>query len=229
MEIGRIYIAVCTRRELKPEWVLTFGSVLGSCFMLAGFENVRWNFNTMFPLDLARNMSIKEALSWKADYLLFLDDDVLPPATGLVKLYRDALPIVSGLVKHRRPPYTPLVARRVDRSKPWKVDDPNLRWDVEFAKNYPRDQLVEVDASGMGFVLIMREVFEKTPEPWFKFEARFGEDFYFFWKAQQAGFKNYVDTGVKCLHMADMFIGEESVLREEYLSHWKDQKCFWGK
>ena len=174
-------------------------------------------------------MSIKEALSWKADYLLFLDDDVLPPATGLVKLYRDALPIVSGLVKHRRPPYTPLVARRVDRSKPWKLDDPNLRWDVEFAKNYPRDQLVEVDASGMGFVLIMREVFEKTPEPWFKFEAGFGEDFYFFWKAQQAGFKNYVDTGVKCLHMADMFIGEESVLREEYLSHWKDQKCFWDK
>jgi len=229
VEIGRIYIAVCTRRDLKPEWAATFSSILGSAFMLAGFENVSWNFNTMMPLDLARNTCVKEALNWQADYLLFLDDDVLPPATGLVKLYRDALPIVSGLVKHRRPPHTPLVARRIDRSKPWDLKDPNIHWDVEFAKNYPRDQLIEVDASGMGFVLITREVLEKAAEPWFKFEAGFGEDFYFFWKAQQTGFRNYVDTSVKCLHMADMFIGEEQVLREEYLSHWKNQKCFMDK
>jgi hypothetical protein len=68
-------------------------------------------------------------------------------------------------------------------------------------------------------------VFEKVPEPWFKTEWGRGEDFYFYCKAQQAGFKAYVDTSVACLHMAEMFIGEEHVSPEKFLN-WKVQKTF---
>jgi len=117
--------------------------------MLAGFENVSWNINTMMPLDLARNQSVKEALAWKADYILFLHDDVLPPATGLVKLYRDALPIVSGSYYHRRDPYTPLVARRVDHSKSWDLNDKTVQSDREFAKNSDGCMKATLEASGL--------------------------------------------------------------------------------
>jgi GT2 family glycosyltransferase len=223
--VGKINIAVCTRRELKPEWVLCFGNVLGQAFMLAGVENVRWNINTAFPLDLARNQCVKEALAWDADYILFFDDDVLPPNDGLVKLVMDALPIVSGLYFDRRPPYTPLIARRKNRGKPWSLGE-KVEWDIEFARNYPRNQLVEVDATGLGFMLVRREVFEEIAEPWFVIQPNYGEDFSFCWKAQQAGFKIYVDTNVKCLHMADLFVGEENVVREFFRKTWRVQPSF---
>ena len=227
MQVGKINIAVCTRRDLKPEWALAFGSVLSQAFLLAGPVNVRWNFNTFFPLDKARNISVKEALAWGADYVLFLDDDVLPSDDGLVRLYRDALPVVGGLYFDRRPPYMPMVARRKSRSAPWKLGA-DTEWDIEFARNYPCNQLVEVDATGLGFMLIMRDVFEKIPEPWFETKLGFGEDFNFYWKVQQAGFKVYVDTNVKCLHMADLFVGEEQTLREFY-QDWKFQRSFRDK
>ena len=223
------YVAVCTRRELSPEWTLAYGTILGSCFMLGGFENVSWSFDTSFPLDKARNQCVKEMLQKKADYILFVDDDVLPPFEGVVKLFHDALPIVSGLYYHKTQPYTPLIARRKDRSKPWNLEDKTVKWDVDFARNYPKNQLVEVDAAGLGFALIMREVFEKVREPWFKSTETYGEDFYFYWKARQAGFKGYVDTSVKCLHIANTFIGEESMLREEFTKHWKRQKAFFSE
>ena len=225
--VGKINISICTRRELKPEWVLCFGSVLGQAFMLAGVENVRWNINTAFPLDLARNQCVKEALAWNADYVLFLDDDVLPPSDGLVKLVMDAVPIVGGLYFDRRPPYTPMIARRKNRDKPWVLGE-KVEWDVDFARNYPHDRFVEVDATGLGFMLIRREVFEKISEPWFVIQPSYGEDFSFCWKSQQAGFKIYVDTNVKCLHMADLFVGEEQTLREFY-QNWKFQQSFRDK
>ncbi len=180
----------------------------------------------MFPLDNARNASVHEALAWGAEYLLFLDDDVLPPDDGLVKLYLDSLPIVAGLYYDRRPPYTSMVVRRKDRSAPWKLQEGvDVDWDVEFAKNYPHDKLVEVDATGFGFMLVNRDVFLKMPEPWFKTSLGCGEDFYFCWKAAQNGYKVYVDTRVKCLHAADLFVGEEQMVREFYRGY-KTQRNF---
>jgi GT2 family glycosyltransferase len=223
--VGKINIAVCTRRELKPEWVLCFGSVLGQAFMLSGVENVRWNINTFFPLDKARNVCVEDALNWGADYVLFLDDDVLPPDDGLVRLVMDALPVVGGLYFQKVPPYTPFVIRRKNRDKPWNLTD-KLEWDKDFAFNYPRDQIVEVDATGLGFMLIRREVFETVKPPWFEMTQNYGEDFSFCWKARQAGFKVYVDTRVKCLHMTDLFIGEENVKQEFFRESWKFQPSF---
>ncbi|MEM2568073.1 MAG: hypothetical protein QXH20_06355 [Candidatus Bathyarchaeia archaeon] len=211
--VGKIHVAVCTRRDLKPEWCLTFGSVLRQAFYLAGLGNVRWGFNFCFPLDYARNMCVKEALEWNADYILFLDDDVLPPDDGLLTLFLDAVPIVSGLYFSRYPPHNPVIFRRKNRNEPWSLDA-ETEWDAEFTRSYPKNQLVEADVAGLGFMLVMREVFEKIPEPWFKSTLQHGEDVYFCWKAQQHGFKVFVDTRVKCLHMADLFVGEKSALRE---------------
>jgi GT2 family glycosyltransferase len=227
---GRFYVAVCTRRKFEPEWVLSYGAVLGSAFMLAGrFEDVRWNINTTMPLERARTESVREALEWGADYIVFLDDDVVPPSSGLVRLHMDAVPIVSGLYKARRPPRLPMMMRRKNRAEPWKIDDRTVRWDVEFAKNYPRNQLVQVDAVPLGFCFILREVFEKTPPPWFKFTELHGEDCYFSWKAAQSGFKLYVDTNVNCYHFSEQLIGEEDIPREEFFSHWKWQNAFMDK
>src|SRR5208283_3526116 len=176
MQVGKISIAICTRRLLKPEWCLSFGSQLTQACMLANPENVRWSFNTMYPLDLARNQAVQEALDYGAEYLLFLDDDVLPPDDGVVKLYLDALPIVSGLYYDRQPPYTSMCIRRKNRREPFSIKGETIDWDHEFAQNYPRDRLVEVDACGAGFLLISREALLKIGAPWFQQTQSYGED-----------------------------------------------------
>src|SRR5208283_5741689 len=101
----------------------------------------------------------------------------------------------------------------------------SIDWDTDFAQNYPRDRLVEVDACGAGFLLISREALLKIGAPWFQQTQAYGEDFFFCAKAASVGLKVYVDTRVKCLHMTDLFVGEESARREFYLNY-KTQRNF---
>jgi hypothetical protein len=151
---------------------------------------------------------------------VFLDDDVIPPPSGVVRLHMDALPIVSGVYPMRRPPELPMVMRRKDRAKPWDIEGGAVDWDCDFAKNHPRNELVQVDAIPLGFCFILREVFEEIPPPWFKFTEHYGEDCYFSWKASRNGFRLYVDTSVCCHHIVTKLLGEGPP------PGWKWQKAF---
>ena len=72
--------------------------------------------------------------------------------------------------------------------------------------------LWKVDAFGFGACLIRREVFEKTPRPWFTFNKG-GEDFAFCRSAGKAGFEFYVDGAYKIGHIAPgVVIGEAEAI-----------------
>lgn len=54
-----------------------------------------------FPVTKARNLAVEQALQHRAKYLLFIDDDIIAPNNGLLKLYelikKTNAPAVSGL------------------------------------------------------------------------------------------------------------------------------------
>jgi GT2 family glycosyltransferase len=68
--------------------------------------------------------------------------------------------------------------------------------------------LIEVSYTGMGFMLVRKEVFESLEYPWFRpLEKRIGdmvdftmEDVAFCLKAKEKGFGIFVDTGVRVGH-----------------------------
>src|SRR6185312_5627165 len=63
----------------------------------------------------ARNMLAQTFLhKTDASHLLFWDDDVLPPADGLMRLLEDDAPIVSGFYTSRQAPVQPIAYRRAD-------------------------------------------------------------------------------------------------------------------
>ena len=86
-----------------------------------------------------------------------------------------------------------------------KATAKNLEIDFEKKVNHwipimskDKTHLEEVTAIGCGVMLVKREVFENTPRPWFWFEQipggkLLGEDVYFCVKAQDAGYKTYLD------------------------------------
>jgi hypothetical protein len=64
------------------------------------------------------------------------------------------------------------------------------------------EQLCQVDAVGFGAVLIRREVLEALPIPRFRFDGC-GEDIYFCVNAKAAGFRIFVDGGLRIGHIME--------------------------
>ena len=71
-------------------------------------------------------------------------------------------------------------------------------------------ELIEVFGNGMGWMLVKKGVFEKTPFPWFgpmitglDFN---GEDIAFQVRAKDVGFNSYVDTSIVLGHEKDVVL-----------------------
>lgn len=134
-----------------------------------------------------RNMVIKKALETKATHLLFIDDDMVFRPDCLTRLLQHNLPIVSGFYKQRGLPFRPLLMDEFQ-------DDMQARW------FFPADSdkgLIEVVATGAGFLLINTEIFEHLEAPYFTLgqidQVGWSDDIHFFWKVNKTGIKVYVD------------------------------------
>ena len=71
-------------------------------------------------------------------------------------------------------------------------------------------ELIEVFGNGMGWMLVKKGVFEKTPFPWFgpiieglDFN---GEDVAFQMRTKDSGFSSYVDTSITVGHEKDVIL-----------------------
>jgi hypothetical protein len=147
----------------------------------------------------ARNMIARNFLKARspqgklASHLLFVDSDMTPPPDGLQKLVEVEGDIVCGLFTNRsfdsKNIIRPMVFRKDGKGGYASIDVPQRSFaELEAAG------VVEVDACGMAWTLIRREVFEKLKEPWFNFywddqkKVKWGEDVVFCKAAQEAGF-----------------------------------------
>jgi len=151
--------------------------------------------NNYVPIDKSRNDMVAKFLCLHPDseYLLFWDNDIIAPRDALVRLYNRQLPIVGALYFQKYPPFFPVAGCRIPKEKTKAV---------HLLVQWRPGQLVPVDAIGMGFTLIRRDVFQEVEYPWFKF-GELSEDFEFCYSAQKAGFKIYVDTSVICMHRSN--------------------------
>lgn len=142
-------------------------------------------------LVLSRQILASNAISYGAEYVLFLDSDMAFPAWVARRLLSLNLDIVgANCARHGTiGKETPTAKRRWDFDK--GIDE---CLDTS-SGNHP----VEVDAVGFGCLLIKTEVFKKLREPWFLFQwheakqAYIGEDYYFCKKAKRAGYTIHVD------------------------------------
>jgi len=158
------------------------------------------------PIDAIRNDLVQKAILTGCTHIWMTDTDQVYPQDVLMRLLEHDEKIVAAKVHRRTPPYDPILLRGT-------LDNFNTVPDAEWSID--GGQLVEVDATGFGSVLLSMEVFEKIPAPWFDFnlydfDNPVGEDIGFYIKAREAGFRVFVDCSIKIGHLTRMVVTEES-------------------
>lgn len=170
------------------------------------------------PYDMARNMACQRALELGADYLFFLDSDVIPPRDAIVRLINHRVPFISGMYSRRSPPWSVPVMIK------------NGTWFTDFIKG----SVVEVDYVGAGCMLIARSILEQLPpidpnrnKRWFDWRVdmqgitssgdALSEDFSFCKQVRQKlGIPTLVDTSVECKHVG---------FAEATYGHYRPMEC----
>jgi len=172
---------------------------LHSAHALALAELVK--FNTMNDIDThvfmdastilltQRERLATEAVNLGADYMLWLDSDMVFPATTAVRLMKHNEPVVAANYVRRQKPYKGVAYETIgDWQNP-------LPFDVQ-------DELVPIEGIGMGCMLIKTGIFQELSKPWFDFQWSpesndfLGEDMYLCQKINAAGYTIKVDTSL---------------------------------
>jgi hypothetical protein len=130
-----------------------------------------------------------EAVNLGADYMLWLDSDMVFPATTAVRLMKHNEPVVAANYVRRQRPYKGVAYETIgDWQNP-------LSFDVQ-------DELVPIEGIGMGCILMKTSIFTELSKPWFDFQWSpesndfLGEDMYLCQKINAAGYTIKVDTAL---------------------------------
>lgn len=149
-----------------------------------------------------------EALKREADYILWLDSDMMFPPDTLQRLMADIEEagdgvIMTGLYYRRVAPFSPVAFTKLDI-----IDEKSYWTNVEEVP----DGIFEVEGCGFGCVLAPTEAFVDVMS---KFGRMFtpiggvGEDLSFCWRARQCGWKFLCDPTIELGHVAHSIVTRE--------------------
>jgi hypothetical protein len=173
-----------------------------------------------FPTDVARNELCRLFLDKdNAEYLLFLDADMVPPATIVHQLVRHRLPLVSGRYDLKKPPFHTVAMRKTG-------EGPHHYQSISKLEPVLKG-LMPIDAAGAGALLIRRDVLhavrDLTHDRWFAYQMDekglmgVSEDMWFFERAKECGFQAMLDADCYSRHIG-MFEIDPSWQVEAYRS-----------
>lgn len=154
----------------------------------------------------SRNALAKQAVEMGADYVFWLDSDmVFEPNTlynmvAAIKL--DDLDFVTGVYYRRREPFTPVLFSKAD------IDEKGQCETAEF-EEIPQRELFEVAACGFGCVLMKTKMLVDVAlqfNDMFSPIGRVGEDISFCWRARQCGYKLMADPSIKLGHYSQQVV-----------------------
>ena len=152
----------------------------------------------------SRNQLAGYALEMEADYILWLDSDMIFAPDTLERMIKTLdehpeIDILSGLYFRRAYPFTPVLFKKLDEGENGSIV-------FEDYNDYP-DELFELEGVGFGCVLMRTDcLFQMLDEDgvgrWFTPLGGAGEDCAFCIRARRAGYRIFVDPSVELGHMA---------------------------
>lgn len=129
----------------------------------------------------ARNNGVEHATNFGADFIFFLDSDMVFPPTALVRLLLHRKDIVGATYTKRVAPFDILGTKLAEQPGVLSGD------------------LLEMQRIPTGCLLINMRVFDKLSKPYFRFDINsageiVGEDYVFCDRAREAGFRIWCDA-----------------------------------
>jgi hypothetical protein len=167
-------------------------------------------------LTLQRNQCIQRM---QGDWIIFIDDDMTFQPDAIRRLVETQikfdLDMVGGLCFQRGEPHQPTMYMR----------ETPTAGNYVFLEDWAEDEVVEVDATGMAFVLITKRLLEAIAGEFPPFDERvnrrapsyfrwdekgYGEDLTFCQDVKKAGGRIFVDTSIKTGHIGEQVITEQT-------------------
>ena len=150
----------------------------------------------------ARNEIAAEALRLGAQWIWWLDDDLIFNPGTLMRMLQRPESIVIGLSMMRMP----ATGGEIPTFRPlWSAETHHgTKWAPVQEIVLEVNGLMRLRSGTGGGVLTRREVFERVPQPWWAIGQyipdMFWEDIYFYDKCRQAGFEVWGDPSIKFGH-----------------------------
>ena len=149
------------------------------------------------------------AIKEKADYVLWLDSDMIFPSDLLIDLMSDieGRDIVTGVYHMRRAPYRPVLYRKLKQGLTPAENE------SEHYDDYPTDGLFKVDACGFGCVLMRTSVLQAVVDRYHDLFAPlpgYGEDLSFCVRARGCGFDIWCDPKIQLGHKAATIVNNDT-------------------
>ena len=155
----------------------------------------------------SRNSLATKALQSEADYVFWLDSDMVFEPDTLIRmmdtLQKNDLDILTGLYFRRVPPYTPVLFSKLDKRT-------ETIFDWAEPKELP-DHLFEVEGCGFGCVMMKTEVIAAVRDKYsdlFGHLPGYGEDLSFCIRARGCGYRIWADPKVQVGHKSSIIVDD---------------------
>lgn len=170
---------------------------------------VQFSFTECSLIYQARTALCRIALNAQADYMMWLDSDVVFQPDLMERFMEDiqGRDMVTAVYHMRRPPFKPVI---------WKTIRTGLLpadTQVEQYIDYPTDDLFEIDGCGFGAVLMKTGVIRDVADT---FHQTFGpipglgEDLSFCVRAKSCGYKIYCDPRIQIGHKGALIVDQNT-------------------
>lgn len=191
----RILICIPVYGSPMPECM---ESVINLITICKNKYDIRIKFISDYTVDVARNKATEYFLATDADYLFFVDSDIIVTEAVLEKLIAADKPIISGVYNKKSLTIRETTICYIDEQKNWRV----------YAPDEIKDEVFKIDACGFGCVLIKRDVMRLMSDKMKKICFRFiqtthsiSEDLYFCIECAKYGIECWCDGSAKVAHI----------------------------
>jgi hypothetical protein len=200
----KLAILVPTRDTVHSHFAYSLAQLMATTKQ-AGID-VYLFFDSSTILLNQREKLIEQAKSINADFVLWLDSDMIFPSTTALRLLRHNKDIVGCNYRKRSKPLTTVAFK--------SISDWSSHLPLE-----PTEDLVEVEGVGMGCIMMKTEIFRTIPKPYFFFTIKedtqdwFGEDFNLQIVLRNKGYKVLIDTllSLDVKHIGMFAYGNENI------------------
>lgn len=197
----KVFIAVPCMDQLPARFAQSLA-------MLRKYDNTVVNFQIGSLVWDSRNKLAQTAIQYEADYMLWLDSDMVFGPDLLERLMKtkkeSGADIVTGLYFRRNPPYTPVIYETL------KLAGEGASW-TEF-KELPKEPVFPVEGCGFGAVLVPTDVCMSVLAKYgtmFGMVNNLGEDLSFCIRATECGYSIVCDQTIPLGHVGNMLITKE--------------------
>lgn len=196
--MSKVFIAVPSMETLPALFCQSLALLQRAGDTMIGFEVGSLVYN-------ARNNLARQAIMAEADWVLWLDSDMVFKPDLLQRMLKvcteNKIDFLTALCFRRKPPYTPCLFDRLEK--------------VEKGASYTAilsvpDGIFEVGGCGFAGVLLSTDVLLGVAA---KFNGRmfdpidgFGEDVAFCWRARQCGYQIYCDSSIELGHVGSCVV-----------------------